>query len=62
MELKETNLLEEVIKIIKQYFPELMKKFDQLTDVRNQSYVKYSMKDIFMVRLLGLICAIKSMN
>lgn len=59
---KELDLLSEVINIIKQYFPELINKFDGLTDLRNQSYIKYKMKVIFIVRLLGLICEIKSMN
>lgn len=59
---KEINLLDEIVKIINQYFPELMGKFDGLTDKRHQSYVVYKMRVIFMVRLLGLICSIKSMN
>lgn len=59
---KEIDLLSEVINIIKHYFPELISKFDGLTDLRNQSYVKYNMKVIFIVRLLGLMCEIKSMN
>ena len=59
---KEISILEEVVNIIKQYFPELMKEFDKLTDKRHQSYVVYEMRVIFLVRLLGLICEIKSMN
>lgn len=59
---KEINVLEEVITIINQYFPELIKKFEGLTDLRHQSYVTYKMKVIFMVRLLGLMCEIKSMH
>lgn len=59
---KEINILKEIITIINQYFPELIEKFDKLTDVRNQSYVKYQMKVIFMVRLMALMCEIKSMN
>ena len=56
------NILSETIAIIKKYMPELMNKFDNLTDLRHQSYVKYKMKVIFMVRLMGLMCSIKSMN
>ena len=56
------NILGDVVAIINQYFPELISKFDGLTDLRHQSYVKYRMKVIFMVRLLGLMCEIKSMN
>ncbi len=59
---KELNILREVIRIINQYFPELIKKFEGLTDLRNQSYVTYKMKVIFMVRLLALMCEIKSMH
>lgn len=59
---KELNILQEVINVIYQYFPELINKFEGLTDLRNQSYVKYQMKVIFMVRLMGLMCEIKTMN
>lgn len=56
------NILSEVITIINQYFPELIEKFEGLTDIRHQSYVTYKMKVIFMVRLLALMCEIKSMH
>ena len=59
---KELNILKEVITIINQYFPELIAKFEGLTDLRHQSYVTYKMKVIFMVRLLALMCEIKSMH
>ena len=59
---RELNILNDVITIIKQYFPELINKFDGLTDLRNQSYVKYKMKIIFIVRLMGLMCEMKSMQ
>ena len=59
---KEINLLDEVVGIIRQYFPQLLDMFESLTDVRNQSYVTYKMKVIFMVRLMALMCEIKSMN
>lgn len=59
---KEINMLNEVVSIIKRYFPELINKFNNLTDLRNQSYITYQMKVIFMVRLLGLMCEIKSMH
>ena len=58
----ELNILNDLVTIVKQYFPELINKFDGLTDLRNQSYVKYKMKVIFIVRLLGLMCKIKSMH
>ena len=59
---KELNILKDVITIINQYFQELIEKFEGLTDIRKQSYVKYKMKVIFMVRLLALMCEIKTMH
>ena len=59
---KELNILGDVIKVINQYFPKLINKFEGLTDIRHQSYVEYKMKVIFMVRLLALMCEIKSMH
>lgn len=59
---EEINILSDLISVIKQYFPELISKFEGLTDLRNQSYITYKMKVIFMVRLLGLICEIKTMQ
>ena len=59
---KELNILKDVISITNQYFPELINKFDNLTDTRHQSYVTYKMKVIFIVRLLALICEIKTMH
>ena len=59
---KELNALNDVITIVNQYFPQLINKFEGLTDLRHQSYVTYKMKVIFMVRLLALMCEIKSMQ
>ena len=59
---REKNILKDLVTIINQYFPKLIKQFNGLTDTRNQSYVKYQMKVIFMVRLMGLMCEIKSMQ
>ena len=59
---KKINVLEELVIIMNQYFPELINKFERLTDTRNQSYVKYKMKVIFIVRLMGLMCEIKTMH
>ena len=47
---------------MRQYFPELINRFNLLTDLRHQSYVEYEMKVIFVVRLLGLIISMKSMH
>ena len=59
---KEISVLGEIVKIVRQYFPKLVEKFEGLTDTRNQSNVTYQMKVIFMVRIMGLMCEIKSMN
>ena len=59
---KELNILDDVVTIINQYFPGLINKFEGLTDLRHQSYVTYKMKVIFMVRLLALMCEIKTMH
>lgn len=59
---KKINILKELVTIMNQYFPELINKFEGLTDTRNQSYVKYKMKVIFIVRLIGLMCEIKTMH
>ena len=59
---KEINILNDLIIVLNQYFPELISKFNGLTDLRNQSYVKYQMKVIFIVRLMGLMCGMKSMQ
>ena len=55
---KELNVLNDVITIVNQYFPQLINKFEGLTDLRHQSYVTYKMKVIFMVRLMALMCEI----
>lgn len=59
---RELNILNDLVTVINQYFPELIKKFNGLTDLRNQAYVKYQMKVIFIVRLMGLMCEMKSMQ
>jgi len=59
---KEINIFSDIVNIIKQYFPELIKKLDELTDIRHQSYVKYQMSVITVTRLLGLLCGMKSMR
>lgn len=59
---KEINIFSDAISILKQYFPDLTSMFERLTDVRHQSYVKYSMSVIFVTRLLGLLCGKTSMR
>ena len=59
---KEINIFSDVVNIIKQYFPQLTQKLEELTDTRHQSYVEYKMSVITVTRLLGLLCGIKSMR
>ncbi len=59
---EEINVFKDVVNIIKQYFPQLVGKLEKLTDTRHQSYVEYSMSRITVIRLLGLLCGIKSMR
>ena len=55
---KDKNLIIELYSIIKKYLPDLFDKFEELTDVRHQSYVTYNMKTICVTRLFGLICGL----
>lgn len=59
---KNKNLIIELVKIIDKYLPELFTKFEKLTDNRNKSYTKYSMKTICVTRLFGLLCGITTMT
>lgn len=59
---KDKNLIIELYSIIKKYLPDLLDKFENLTDLRNQSYVTYSMKTICVTRLFGLICGLTSLS
>ena len=59
---KDKNLIIELYSIINKYLPELLDKFNNLTDFRNQSYVTYNMKVICVTRLFGLICGLSSLS
>ena len=59
---KEIEVFSDVVKIIKQYFPFLTEKLEELTDERHQSYTEYTMATITITRLLTLLCGIKSMK
>lgn len=48
---KDKNLIKELYSIIQKYLPELLHKFQDLTDTRNKSYITYSMKTICVTRL-----------
>lgn len=55
---KDKSLIKNMFSIIQKYLPELINKLSNLTDIRHQSYVTYSMKVICVTRLLGLLCGI----
>lgn len=55
---KDKNLVIELYSIINKYLPDLFNKFEELTDIRHQSYVTYSTKAICVTRLFGLICSL----
>ena len=59
---KDRNLIIELYSIIKKYLPDLFDRFEELTDVRHQSYVTYNMKTICVTRLFGLICGLTSLS
>ena len=56
------NPLEELLIIIKQYFPKLTSWIDNLTDERNQSYVTYDYKICFLTQVLAFCSSYQSMN
>ena len=56
------NPLEELLIIIKQYFPKLTSWIDNLTDNRNQSYVKYDFKVCLLTQILAFCSSYQSMN
>ena len=59
---KDKNLIKELYSIIVKYLPKLLDMFNNLTDVRNQSYVTYNMKTICVTRLFGLLCGLTTMT
>ena len=59
---KDKNLIIELFSIIKKYLPDLLNKFENLTDIRHQSYVTYNMKTICVTRLFGLLCGLTSLS
>ena len=59
---KDKNLVEEIIKIIRKYLPQFDSLIDNLTDKRNKSYITYKMKTIIYTKLFALICGITTMT
>ena len=56
------NLLEELLIIIKQYFPKLTEWIDNLTDTRHQSYITYDLKICLLTQILAFCSSYQSMN
>ena len=56
------NPLEELLIIMKQYFPKLTQWIDNLTDKRNQSYTKYDFKVCLLTQILAFCSSYQSMN
>lgn len=56
------NPLEELLIIMKQYFPKLTKWIDNLTDTRHQSYITYDFKICLLTQILAFCSSYQSMN
>ena len=56
------NPLEELLIIMKQYFPKLTDWIDNLTDTRHQSYVTYDFKICLLTQILAFCSSYQSMN
>ena len=56
------NPLEELLIIIKQYFPKLTNWIDNLTDARHQSYITYDFKICLLIQMLAFCSSYQSMN
>ena len=59
---RDKDLVKELYSIIHKYLPELLTKFEELTDTRHQSYTTYNMKTICVTRLFGLLCGLTTMT
>lgn len=56
------NPLEELLIIMKQYFPKLINWIDNLTDTRHQSYIIYDFKICLLTQILAFCSSYQSMN
>lgn len=56
------NPLEELLIIIKQYFPKLTDWINNLTDIRHQSYITYDIKVCLLTQILAFCSSYQSMN
>lgn len=56
------NPLEELLIIMKQYFPKLTSWIDNLTDTRHKSYITYDFKICLLTQILAFCSSYQSMN
>ncbi|MGN1379495.1 MAG: hypothetical protein ACI4XR_03755, partial [Bacilli bacterium] len=56
------NPLEELLIIMKQYFPKLTNWIENLTDTRHQSYITYDFKICLLTQILAFCSSYQSMN
>lgn len=56
------NPLEELLIIMKQYFPKLFNLIDNLTDIRHHSYITYDIKICLLTQILAFCSKYQSMN
>lgn len=56
------NPLEELLIIMKQYFPKLTSWIENLTDIRHQSYITYDFKICLLTQILAFCSSYQSMN
>ena len=56
------NSLEELLIIMKQYFPKLTSWIENLTDTRHQSYITYDFKICLLTQILAFCSSYQSMN
>ena len=59
---KNKDLVKKLYSIINKYLSKLLDMFENLTDIRNQSYITYKMKTICVTRLFGLLCGLTTMT
>ena len=60
--LDSAQLLEEVLKISRHYFPDFIHQLKQVTDPRNPSYITYPKELLLILRIIAAVFAVTSMR
>ena len=60
--LEELKLGWEMVRLIRHFFPDLMRQLRGVTDPRHPSYIKYENHVLFMTRIIASIFYISSMR